>query len=158
MRYELQRIVAFVLKSQGIKEISESDFVNYLSVKKRMLMPAEAKRILELCIKNGVVAKEGDVIRANFELESVSVPPNYSIDPAKIEEGRRDLFMEMLQYIADKTGREIKEISAGVNLTQEKTCTIPEVAALIYAKTLGVDVSRFYADVEKVVYGRMSSR
>jgi hypothetical protein len=158
MQYELQRIVAFVLKSQGIKEISESDFVNYLSVKKRMLMPADAKRILEMCIKNGIVVKDGDVLRPHFELDTVNIPPNYTINIENIESEKVDVFMDILRYISDKTGKDIKEISAGVNQTQEKTCTIPAVAALIYAKSLGVDVSNFYAIVEKDLYGRKDAK
>ncbi|MEM3396319.1 MAG: DUF2240 family protein [Thermoplasmata archaeon] len=151
MTYELQKIVAFVLKSQGIKEITESDFVNYISVKKRMVAPQDAKKILEKCISSSVLQKEGNLLKPNFELEDVVLEQGFTITPEILVSEKVDIFVEIVKYISDKSGRERKEVVAEVNQIAEETCTMPVVAALIYAKMIGVDASRFYDAVENEI-------
>lgn len=152
MIYELQKVVAFVLKTQGVKEITESDFVNYLSVKKRMVSPTEAKKLLEKCITSSVLLKEGNVLKPSFDLEDVIVEPGFTITAEILTTEKVDTFMEIVKYISDKSGKDRKEIVAEINRVAENTYTLPVVAALIYAKTVGIDIKRFYDTVEKEIF------
>ncbi|MCX8173602.1 MAG: DUF2240 family protein [Thermoplasmata archaeon] len=151
MTYDLQKIVTFVLKSQGLKEITESDFVNYLSVKKRLVTPAEAKKILEKCIAGSVVLKDGEVLKPRFDLEDTVVEPDFKIAPEVMTSDKVDTFIEIVKYLADKSGKDRKEIVAEINTLAEDTCTLPVVAALIYAKMNGIDARRFYEAVEREI-------
>ncbi|MGC8912533.1 MAG: DUF2240 family protein [Thermoplasmata archaeon] len=152
MVYELQKIVAFVLKMQGLQEITESDFVNYLSIKKRMLTPSEAKKVLAKCIEKNVVIKEGEMLRPNFDFSQITVPPDFIINFSKLDVEYPDVFSDIVKYIAEKTRKEIKEVTAEVNRIQEQTCTHPCVAALIYAKVLGLDTKIFHEAAEKEIF------
>lgn len=153
MSYELQKIVAFVLKTQGLKEISEADFVNYLSLSKRMLAPADAKKLLEKCLASGVLVRDGNLLKPTFPLEDIVVEPGFTIKSEVLKAEKKEVFMEVVQYLCDKTGKDKKDVVREINKTAEETCTLPVVAALIYAKMLGIDASRFYQSVEREILG-----
>lgn len=150
MSYELQKIVAFVLKSQGLKEISEGDFVNFLSLAKRMLTPADAKKLLEKCLTSGVLVRNGEKLKPTFSLEDIPVEQGFTIKKEVLTESV-DLFMEIVNYLSEKSRKEKREVVKEINRVAEETFTLPIVAALIYAKMIGVEVSRFYEAVEREI-------
>ncbi|MEM3413761.1 MAG: DUF2240 family protein, partial [Thermoplasmata archaeon] len=112
-----------------------------------------AKKILERCITTSTLIKDGNVLRPGFELDDIAVEPDFKIPPETVASEKVDVFLEIVNYISDRSGKEKKEVVAEINRIAEETCTLPLVAALIYAKMSGIEAKKFYDTVEKEILG-----
>jgi len=62
---------------------------------------------------------------------------------------------KIIEEIAEKTGKSYQEVVSMINKRQEKLSNLLsfEVVALIVAKELGIDVSKYIEKVEEIVFG-----
>ncbi|MEE9268615.1 MAG: DUF2240 family protein [Thermoplasmata archaeon] len=144
---DLKRTISLLFRRQGRERMSERDFVLSASMDLRWFPPKEAQRLLDLSVQKGLVTVvEGDV-EPTFDLDAVEVPLNF-VPTTEVLQDAGDLFERILDAIAKAATAPRKDLAARVNGLQEGMGIYVEVAALLAARELEVDVSGFYPEVE----------
>ncbi len=144
---DLKRTISLLFRRQGRERMSERDFVLSASMDLRWFPPKEAQRLLDLSVQKGLVTVvEGDV-EPTFDLDAVEVPLNF-VPTTEVLQDAGDLFERILDAIARAAAAPIKDLAARVNGIQDDMGIYVEVAALLAAREIEVDVSGFYSEVE----------
>ena len=148
---ELRDAIALLFKRKGRDELSEREFVLSASMDLHWFPPRDAQRLLQIGLETKLLESRDGTIRPVFDVASVEVPRDYVptaailATPTPAEE---DLFVQIVDRIAAKTGMDRKTVIGRVNEVQEKMDVEVEVAALIAARQAGVDVAQFLAAVK----------
>ncbi|MHB8606493.1 MAG: DUF2240 family protein [Thermoplasmatota archaeon] len=135
---DLVTAVALVFRRKGTARLKKSEFKHAVSFDLNWFAPADAKALLEHAASQGLVAEEGEEVRATFDVASVVAPLDFRPTAAVLEEiasaPRVDLLTEMCDALG-VTAQAAREEAArhGDGLT-------PEVAALVVARRAGADV------------------
>ena len=69
MNNEAQKVIAFVFKRSGKKQISYSDFYLTLSMELNWFTPDDAKKFLDFAIDNKFLIREKDMVQPNFDFK-----------------------------------------------------------------------------------------
>jgi hypothetical protein len=132
----------------------------------------DAQRILDAAKSSGLLITKEGMLQPAFDYRSIDIPLNYqpSSDvlkeigaaPAPKNEGSKEpqplpdqdtrpvlvadvpLFTVLIEDISQKTQIKKKDVVSRINKLQERFGVVPEVAALIVARDLGMDVSKYY--------------
>ncbi len=148
---ELRDAIALLFKRKGRDELSEREFVLSASMDLRWFPPRDAQRLLQLGLETKLLESRGGSIRPAFDVSTIEVPRDY-VPTADILEtatpASEDAFLSMVDAIAVKTGSDRKATIAAVNAVQERMDVELEVAALVAAHQVGVDVKPFLGAVK----------
>ncbi len=148
---ELEVALAQIFRKKGKSSMSEKDFVFAASLDFRWFSPKEAQRFLETALEGGLLALEDGKVRPTFDYKSTEIPKGYVpgadilLKPAQ----PKGMLMKIVDAISSKTGQPVQDIISRVNRIQDSMGLDSEVAALIAARELGVDVSEFHDTVEE---------
>lgn len=148
---ELEVALAQIFRKKGKTSMSEKDFVFAASLDFRWFSPKEAQRFLETALESGLLALEDGKVSPTFEYKSTDIPKGYApgadilLKPAQ----PKGMLMKIADAISSKSGQPVQDIISRVNRIQDSMGLDSEVAALIAARELGVDVSEFYDTVEE---------
>ena len=118
--------------------------------------PTEAQRLLRIAQDTRLVELRGGFLRTTFDPGSVDVPVDFR-PPASVLElapPPEDLFVKILNRIVEHAGTERKAAVSAINAIQERMGVHIEVAALIQARALGVEVSDLIDPVRESVLKR----
>ncbi len=79
----------------------------------------------------------------------------FDIESVLSSDEDENIVEEIIEEIAEKTGKSYQEVVSMINKRQEKLSNLLsfEVVALIVAKELGIDVSKYIEKVEEIVFG-----
>ena len=147
---ELRGAIAVLFKRKGKEELSEKEFVLSASMDLRWFPPKDAQRFLQLGIETGLLESRKGAIRPTFEVTSIEVPRDFAPTASVFETPTpvaEDLFVAIVDAIAARTGSERRAVIANVNAIQDRLDVDVEVAALVAARTAGIDVSPFVTRV-----------
>jgi len=92
-------------------------------------------------------------LEPTFDLRRMEVPPDFKPDVRKIF--KFSVFDELVELISEKLEKSKPEVVAGVNKMQEKFSGLlsAEVVALLYAKSVGLDVTPYFNQLWDEVFG-----
>jgi hypothetical protein len=148
---ELRDAIALLFKRKGRDELSEREFVLSASMDLRWFPPRDAQRLLQLGLETKLLEFRGGSIRPAFDVSTVEVPRDY-VPTADILEtttpASEDAFLWIVDAIAARTGSDRKAVIAAVNAVQERMDVELEVAALVAAHQIGVDVRPYLGAVK----------
>lgn len=148
---ELRNAIALLFKRKGRDELSEREFVLSASMDLRWFPPRDAQRLLQLGLETKLLESRGGSIRPAFDVSAIEVPRDY-VPTADILEtltpAAEDIFLRIVDAIASKTRADRKAAIAAVNVVQERMDVELEVAALVAAYQMGVDVGPFLGAVK----------
>jgi hypothetical protein len=148
---QLRDAIALLFKRKGRDELSEREFVLSASMDLRWFPPRDAQRLLQLGLETKLLESRGGSIRPAFDVSTIEVPRDY-VPTADILEtatpASEDAFLSIVDAIAVKTGSDRKAAIAAVNAVQERMDVELEVAALVAAHQMGVDVKPFLGAVK----------
>ncbi len=150
---ELLVTVAQPFKRRGKNSLTASEFVFALSLDLGWFSPEEARQVLTLAEKAGLLIKKGDEIKPNFDPKVVEAPFGFKPDLKAILQ--RTVFDQIIERIMG-SHLSRRDAVALVNKKQEslsKLVTI-EVAALLAAKERGIEV----ADLVEKAFMELISR
>lgn len=121
--------------------MTESEFVVTLSLHRDWYSPAQAKRVLDMAISEGLVdvEDETDAVQARFDPAEVELPAEFVPDEQLLQE--RSIFESMLARIVE-AGHDKRTAVAEINAIQRDHGITVEAAAALYAATHGVDLER----------------
>ena len=148
----IKKVIAAAYKSKGKKEMSKSELIHTLSFDLKFFSHDTSKKVVEYAAKNKVVGGK-EKIKPLFDLNSVEIQPGFKPDVKKLFSS--SLFDKLIGEIAEKVGKNHSEVVAMVNGRQEKFNNLlaAEVVALIIAKEIGIDITKYIDEVEKEVLG-----
>lgn len=137
---DLACVVSMPFKRKGKDILKESDFVLSLSIDLNWFAPEQAKIILSEAEKEGLLKREGELVRAAFDISSVEIPQGFK--PGKDILEKKTLFSRIIDRIIARTGMEKRKVIALVNKRHEELAKMVfiEVSAILVAMENGIAV------------------
>jgi hypothetical protein len=153
---ELETSLAVLFKRKGKNVITETEFIFTVSFDFRWFTPKEAQVLLDIAIKRGLLIRTEEYLKPNFDYKDIEA--SLSFRPSKeVLSGEKEelsLFAQLIQLITEKGGLKKRDAVARVNRVQETMGVDVEVAAVVVAKELGLDIAPFIEPVKKEILSR----
>lgn len=123
--------------------MSEREFVQFASLRLNWFKPTEAQQLLQISIMHGLVVKRDGLLVPSFDASAVDAPMDFRPSAAilAVVEPEPDVFTESLTRILAATGVDRRTAVAAINAIQERMDVDADVAALIHARRLGIEVA-----------------
>ena len=152
----MKRAVAFLFRLEGGRPLSEKEFVQFASYRMNWFKPTEAQRLLRVAEDLRLVELRQGMLHPTFEPGTIEVPVDFRPPPGILERAPppEDLFLQTLRRIEERTGKDRRAVVGEINAIQERMDVHVEVAALIHARALGVDVSDLVNPVRDAILKR----
>lgn len=145
---ELKKCLSSLFR-HGSKRLSEKDLIFFISMELRWFSPKDAQRLLDVSLKNGLLALEDGEVKPNFDYRKIDVPIDYI--PSKsiliASQPEENLFLTIVDEIAAHTNIEKKDLFSMINKKMERTAVDIEVAALLVGMEEGTVLSKFLDEV-----------
>ena len=153
----MRRAVAFLFRLEGGRPLSEKEFVQFASYRLGWFKPTEAQRLLRVAQDLKLVELRQGSLTPTFDVAAVDVPMDFRPAPGILERAppAQDLFLATLDRIVERTGTDRRTAVAAINAVQERMDVHVEVAALVHARELGVDVSDLIGPVRDAIAKRL---
>jgi hypothetical protein len=146
----LRECAAAFFRATGKDVTTSEGFVMGVSLELKWMAPSDAKRLLAMLVKEGVLEQRDGYVRPAADLSSVDVPLAYR-PPADIlevgskpKEAPKDMFHILLDK-AIESGMERKEFTQACNRITRELNIDMAASALIVVRDRGVDIGP-YAD------------
>ena len=134
----LRVAVGAPFQREGTRELPEGTFFKKLSLDWEWFTPDQARRLADVGVGEGLLAREENHLVAQFDPAAVEVPEGFQPDESLLQE--RSTFDRVLSALGS-AGIEKQEAVANINrLKAEREVTI-EAAAVLFAHREGVDVA-----------------
>jgi len=133
----LRTTVATPFRDRGRERLPESEFVVALSLDRDWFSPDQAKRLVDVAVGEGLLARTDEALVATFDADAVEVPADFVPEEGVLRE--RSTFERVLDGLTE-AGVEKQEAVAGINQLQADLAVTVETAAVLYAHRRGVDV------------------
>jgi len=157
MTSELSKCLSILFRQKGKDVLSEREFVYAVSMDLHWFPPKDAQKLLEISLKKGLLTLNQGLLSPAFELSEDSIqldyrPPKQLIAAADTGKTRGDnLFLELVRKISASSKLPKKEIVSSINRTQDKMGVDAEVAALVIARGLGIEIGEDIVRVEEEI-------
>ena len=145
-----------LFKRKGKNVLTEREFVFSASIDFRWFTPKEAQRFLAIGLKNGLLSLEEGIVKPTFDFKAVTIPVNYRPDKDALSEPpeAQPLFPRILSTIAEGAGMDRREIVSKINKAQDRLGVEIEVAGLMVAREVGIDISDLIEETRKEMMER----
>ncbi|MEY7849488.1 DUF2240 family protein [Natrarchaeobius sp. A-rgal3] len=134
----LRVAVAAPFRQNGTSRLEESEFVVSLSLERGWFSPDQAKRLIDVATREGLIEHADDELVAAFDPTDVTVPEEFVPDEDLLRE--RSAFERVLDALVAE-GMEKHEAVGAINALQGELGVTIEAAAVIYARREGIDVT-----------------
>lgn len=158
MAGELETCAAAFFRTVGKDVATADEFVMEVSLGQKWMSPADAKRLLELLVGQGVLERRDGYVRPRADLSGVDVPLAYR-PPAGIldmaapaKEGAADPFPGLMA-VAEGAGIPRREFVQECNRIQKGLGIDISAAALIALRDAGADIGPHVPRVRAWVIG-----
>ena len=93
------------------------------------------------------------LVKPTFDIHSIEVPKGYTPGPGLLQANAqpKGLFMKMVEHVSAARSIPAKDVISRANAVQDRMGVDAEVAALIVAGNMGIDVTGFLDAVEEDV-------
>ncbi len=153
---ELETCIAVLFKRLGKNIITKKEFVFSASIDFRWFSPGEAEALLNIALGKGLLTATEDYVKPAFNIAEVEAPlsfkPTKDVLVGKKEEA--SIFAQILKTTAETSKLGRRDLVARINKLQERFGVDIEVAALMVARDLNVDIAPYIDPVMKEVLGR----
>jgi len=135
----LRAVVAAPFSQRGRERLGESEFVVALSLDRDWFSPDQASRVVDVAVGDGLLSRDDEDLRIEFDPDSVSILPGFEPDETLLQEPSS--FERVLDALVD-AGHEKQAAVADINRIQADLEITIEAAAVLYARRQGVPVER----------------
>jgi len=135
----LRVVVAAPFRQRGREHLGESEFVVALSLDRGWFSPDQASRVVDVAVGEGLLSREGENLLAEFDPDSVPVPPEFQPDEDLLQDPSP--FERVLDALVAE-GIEKQAAVADINRLQADLDLTIEAAAVLCARREGVGVER----------------
>ena len=133
----LRVAVAAPFIQNGTTRLEEGEFVVALSLDRDWFSPDQAKRLIDVATRDGLLEHDGDDLVAAFDPAEVTVPEEFVPDEEILQE--RSAFERVLDALV-AAGSEKHEAVGAINSLQSDLGVTIEAAAVVYARREGLAV------------------
>jgi hypothetical protein len=133
----LEIAVAVPFRGNGTDRIGQGEFVVALSLERDWFSPDQAKRLVDVAAGRGLIDRQDGDLVARFDPGSVSVPEEFEPDESILRE--QSTFERVLDALV-AGGTEKQAAVAAINERQRELGVTLEAAAVLHARSEGVDV------------------
>ncbi|RLF48064.1 MAG: hypothetical protein DRN29_00765 [Thermoplasmata archaeon] len=148
---ELRKLIAFVFQRSGKEKMTEKEFYMTLSFELGWLTPGEGMKVIEKAMGLNLLKKDGDEIFPSFNYKDEEVPLGFKFDNKKLEELEKDLLSKIVGKISHESKIGEKKIRDEIRKISEDLDIYPEIAALLLAKKVGIEVDEFIDDAKEFI-------
>jgi hypothetical protein len=144
--------LSFVFKRSGKKVMKISDVILSLSVSLGWFSIDDARAFVNKAISKGLLRiKDKDFVEPTFDYTNVSIPIDFKPSAEIVETAKPDenLLNKIIEEISKTTKKDRQAILDEIESLSSSKCIYHEVAALFLGKKLGVNIDKFFEDVEK---------
>ena len=133
----LEATVAVPFRQEGRDQLGDGELVVALSLDRDWFSPDQAKRVVDVALGRGLLAREEGKLVAQFDPEEITIPEEFVPDADVLRE--QSAFEQVLEKLTT-AGVEKQEAVAGINVLQRELGLTIEAAAVVYARRRDVDV------------------
>jgi len=153
---ELETCLGVLFKRKGKSVMTETEFILTVSFDYRWFTPKEAQALLDVSVKRGLLQRTEEYLRPSFDVKDVDAPLSFrpSKDVLTGAGEEMSLFAQLIQLISEKGKLKKRDAVARVNRTQERLGVDVEVAAVLVARDVGIDVGPYLETVRQEILSR----
>ena len=142
----LRVVVAAPFKGAGRDRMGEQGFVVALSLDRDWVSPDQAKRLVDIAERNGLLERDDGDLVATFPYDTVEIPEDFEPDQRVFQE--RSAFEAVIDAL-EAAGNDRQEAVASVNERQQRLGVTADVAAVLTARAAGIDVEDAASEVRE---------
>lgn len=142
----LKTAVAAPFRQRGTDRMAESEFIVALSLDRNWFSPDQAKTLVDVAVSEGLLERADDDILVAFDATHTEVPDGFA--PGEEILQSRSTFERVLDVVVE-AGIQKQTAVAGINGLQSEVGVTLEVAAVVYARSQGVDVGDIATNVQE---------
>lgn len=142
----LKTAVAAPFRQRGTDRMAESEFVVALSLDRNWFSPDQAKTLVDVATSEGLLERDEDALVVGFDAAAATIPDDFH--PGEEILQSRSTFEQVLDAVVE-AGVEKQTAVASVNRLQSELGVALDAAAVVYARSEGVDVDGVAADVRE---------
>lgn len=133
----LRAVVAAPFQSRGRSALEESAFIVSLSLDRDWFSPDQASQVVDKALGDGLLERTDGALRTTFDPDGVAVPSDFTPDEDLLRETTP--FEAVLDALVS-AGMDKQDAVAGINQLQADLGITVAAAAIVYARSRGVDV------------------
>jgi len=143
---ELKKCITVLFRQKGKDLMNEREFVYAASMDLHWFSPKDAQKLLDISIKNDLLRLSQGLLAPTFKITDKNLEMDYRPAEDILQNSKKDdkidPFMHIVEKIAKTSKLSKKEIVARTNKIRERIPVYIEVAALITARNLGIDIGK----------------
>jgi hypothetical protein len=122
----------------GSRRLQENEFVVALSLDRDWFSPDQAKRLIDVAVRQGLLDRDDGALVTTFDPAEVTIPEEFVPDEDLLRE--RSAFERVLDSLVTE-GVEKHDAVGAINSLQRDLDVTIETAAIVYARREGIDVA-----------------
>ncbi|MFW6040303.1 MAG: DUF2240 family protein [Thermoplasmatota archaeon] len=154
---DLKYTLAFIFQREGVEDMRTNDFIYGPAVELGWFSTKDARKVLDISKKEGLIRIEDDNISLTFNPKKVDVPLGFEpSDDLFEEERKKDVFTRLLNEIVKSSSLKREEIMSRVNKKQDRLNIEIEAALLLVSKELNLDLQNeeeYFKEIENKILG-----
>ncbi len=147
-----------IFRHKGKELLGEHEFVYSASMDMHWFPPKEAQKLLDIALKEGLLKLSHGMLAPTFELVEEDMDMDYrpSADLLKshTKPEKKDFFSEITGRIMSEAKLPKKEAVSKINKARERMNVEIEVAALLVARSYGLDISEDIVACEQKILAK----
>jgi hypothetical protein len=156
MDSEAKIIIAFLFNRSGKTVLKDSEIYLPLSMELGWLSTKESQEFIKYAIKQELLIKKDRSLQPNFPFEKITIPlgfiPSKKFFSEKTDESKEENIIDNIVIkISTQTNHSQREILEEIKQEEKEKNLFLEVAALYVASKYNVDITEWYASVEKIL-------
>jgi hypothetical protein len=153
----LKKSIALLYRKKGKEILSSKEMELMITMDFRWFTPKEAKDFIQLAVNSGLVLKQKNGLKINFDWREIDIPLDFAPTNAIFEAvSHQSCFTGIVDAIESNQKIPREDIVAEINQKQETMNVAIEIAAILVGTKYGIDLSGFYDSVEKELIARFS--
>lgn len=155
---DIELAIALLFKKKGVSELNEKDFVFAASMDFRWLTPKGAQKLLDIGLETKLLESNDGIISPTFDHKLIDIPEGFkpSLEMLRGKAAPKGILFTIVDMVSKEKEISRQDVIAMVNARQEAMGIDIEVAALIVANELEIDISQFVEEVESEIKARYS--
>jgi hypothetical protein len=155
MNSEAQIIIAFLFKRSGKTSLKDSELYLPLSMELGWFSTKEAQEFVTYAMNHALLEKKDGMLHPMFAIETISIPVGFTPSKKTFNETAHEeenLIDIIITQISEKTHHDPKEVQGKMKQVEQEKQILPEVAALLVARTYDIDISAWSDAVEQKLF------
>ncbi len=153
---DIEMTIALLYTKKGRSELTEKEFVFSASMDYRWFTPKGAQKLMEVGLESKLLELKDDMVLPTFDHNTIDIPSGFkpSQDMIKAQVAPKGLLFQMVDMMSKEKGQSRQDIMAMINKKQKAMDIDIEVAALVIANEVGMDITEHIDKVEKEIRSR----